>query len=175
MAASALKAGAQWTPEMLDRLRSAIWQHSDKHGIPLGEMAEEAGHEEQLLRQWVNKATRPELPALVDVAEYMDLSLDWVFFGIGEPVIYRDFVALSDWRDRIADLFADDYRRTGGGALHIYAERFGTTPGSIRYWVKDRKLPPRDALLILLKRTGVSADWLIYGIGEKYRDGRASA
>lgn len=173
MSASELKAGAQWTEEMYERLRHFIWAYSDRNHLPLNIMAEEAGHEAQLLHQWINRTTRPEIPALVDVAEYTDLSLDWLFFGAGRYPDLPPVCRREDWRERIHALLVEDYERSAC-SLMGYAERFGTTGGSIRNWIKLRKLPPRDALIVLLKRTGVSADWLIYGIGEKYRDGRAS-
>ena len=172
MPSSTLKGGPQWTDDMHDRLRASIWSWCDANNSTPSWISEDTGHQYDLINNWINKKTKPELPALVDVSKQIGLSFDHVFFG--EARTFIEAKPLKDWKDRIRVLLAEDYRHSGY-SLAPYAARLGSTHPTIQKWIDGRANIPRDGLIALLKRTGVSADWLIYGIGEKYRDGRTSA
>lgn len=51
-----------------------------------------------------------------------------------------------------------------------FAIELGFSPNGVCYWLNGRNRPTIENIAVICKKCGVNADWLLFGIGPKYRE-----
>ena len=159
----------------VDRPTHVTWRDADiiarrlKHvlraqGFSQAGLGCEMGRARPTIERWTTGRSLPPSPALAELGTRFGLSIDWLLLGHGS-MLHAEPESGQPYSTEALHVRLRHMREAFGPDMTTFARRTGTTASIVH----NRERFARDiralTVLDLMRRLGISADWLLLGRG----------